>query len=106
MTGKKMFSAMLGGLMMLNIAGAAIPQMAATAEAASHQSVRANDEFNRAIRAENHRHERRMREIRQEYHSSHRLQHEMKKERERHDRKMKEIHRKYYRESGHSTHRR
>ena len=101
MKGKKILTLALGSLMALNIAGMALPVTASTAEAAVHheRGIEHNDEFNHAIRAEHKRHERKMHEIRQKYHShSHRdeMQRELFRERERHEHRMREINRKYH----------
>ena len=111
MTGKKMMTIALGGLMMFNVAGITVPAMTTTAEAAIHhdrdhnREKHHNDEYNRALRAEHERHEQKMREIRHKYHSRrHKMQQEMQKERDRHERIMREINQRY-RDHHHDTHR-
>ena len=102
MKGRRLLAMVLGGVMALGVAGAAVPVAAAAAETAMQQErgVQHYDEFNRAIRAEHDRHERKLQEIREEYASHHHeLQQEMKEERERHAQKMREIHRNYYDET-------
>ena len=102
-----MLTIALGGLMVLNVAGMTVPAMGATAEAAIHheRDMHHNDEYNRALRAEHERHERKMHEIREKYHfRRHKMQQEMQKERDRHERKMREINQRF-RHHHHDAHR-
>ena len=109
MTKKRMTVWMLGGLLALHFVGGVLPGAGATAEAASyHQSapMQANDDFNRAIRKEHDRHERKVHEIRTKYraHSQmNRLERELWKERELHEKNMREIHRRYHHQSATHT---
>ncbi len=106
MTGKKIVTLAIGGLLALNLAGATVPEMASTAEAAYRHEDRfqPNKEYHRAIRLEQERHERKIHEIRHKYRSHAqmgKLEREMRREHERHERAMREIRHKFHEATRH-----